>query len=361
MEYQDTLKDMSAEDIVKQQASSIENMKRDVNYIAALLRTQAGRIGETVVMETLARTTGKSLAELEKEFSKFTQGQTEDIKTLRDKFVQQTTELIGSAKSNFNKVSEDNKKTSNQNNQNKPTTPPVVNVQTKVEDSKKDINKGPVDDSGKAIVELNKNINQTTTPTQQTQTNPNLKTNEQKNENNKFLSDFEKTYGSINKDNEKPLTLNFNTEKPLNVNIADESITKLTKNDVKPSLNEPKNVSSDISNNLMGEFEKKYGLINKGNEQNPIVKVNPQSIETQKNIDIEKVISTQNQNNLVNNTNQQKTNTEENKSVATVVHKHVVEMNVSSTGPIVDVLARAMLKDPTIVSQFVERDVREFV
>ncbi len=126
-------------------------------------------------------------------------------------------------------------------------------------------------------------------------------------------------------------------------------------------MNEPKNVSSDISNNLMGEFEKKYGLINKGNEQKPIVKVNPQSIETQKNIDIEKVISTQNQNNLANNTNQQNTNTEENKSVATVVHKHVVEMNVKSTAPIVDVLARAMLKDPTIVSQFVERDVREFV
>ncbi len=359
MEYQDTLKDMSEEDIVKQQASSIENMKRDVNYIAALLRTQAGRIGETVVMETLARTTGMSLAELEKEFSKFTQGQTEDIKTLRDKFVQQTTELIGSAKSGFNKVSEDNKKTPSQNNQNKPT-PPVVNVQTKVEEPKTDINKGPVDDSGKAITELNKNINQNINPTQQTQTNANLKTNEQKNENNKFFSDFEKTYGSINKDNEKPLTLDINRDKPLNVSITDESITKLTKNEVKPLINEPKNVNGNVSNNFLSGFEKTYGSINKGNEQS-IVKVNPQNIETQKNIDLQKAISEQNQkSSLVKNTDEQKSIKEGNESVATVVHKHIIEMKIMPQGPIVDQMARYLYSNPSFVEGLVNPESREF-
>ena len=135
----------------------------------------------------------------------------------------------------------------------------------------------------------------------------------------------------------------------------------MVKKDIKPLLNKQKNISTDLPNSFLSGFEKTYRSINKGNEKS-VVKVSPQSIETQKNIDLKKAISEQNQkSSLVKTTNEQKTGKEDNESTATVVHKHIVEMNVSSTGPIVDVLARAMLKDPTIVSQFIGREVREFV
>lgn len=45
LEYQDELKEKTTEDIARGQATSIENIKRDVNYIAILARNQAGKMG----------------------------------------------------------------------------------------------------------------------------------------------------------------------------------------------------------------------------------------------------------------------------------------------------------------------------
>jgi hypothetical protein len=362
MKYQNELKEMTSEQVVKQQASDIENMKRDVNYIAALLRIQAGRISSAVMMETLAATTGKSMKDLETSFAEWSKNQTGGIKELKDRFLVEVTKQIGTAKDfidNKNKTNNQNQ-TNNQTkedkkNQTVESKPKVENLFLNFDDRSKD----KVPDSNNS--DINK---QNTTPVNKTDDKNKTVFTEPKNVNNSlpnnFLSDFEKTYGSINKDNQKSFTFDINRDKPLDVKIAEESITKLVKKDVKPLLNEPKNVSTNSQNNFLSGFEKTYGSINKGNEQS-VVKVNPQNIETQKNIDLQKAISEQNQKSSLVNNNEQKTNTEENKSVSTVVHKHIVEMNVSSTGPIVDVLARAMLKDPTIVSQFIGRDVREFV
>jgi hypothetical protein len=430
IKYQDQLKVMTDEQIVKQQASDIENMKRDVNYIAALLRIQAGRITNDAMLMGLSATTGQTMKELEKSFAEFSKNQTGPIQEIQDKFMNLVTSELKKGE-DFKNNKDKKSATEDKKNESKQTSP-VVNVNPKENTTKEDPNKGKVilDEAGIVIAseiakKIDENKSKTINPTQPTQTNPNLKTNEQKDENNKFLSDFErglsslnkqqpqpltfdinrenpltvniteesivklkksevnpslgqldkqnfnfsedfysdfeKTYGSINKDNQKSLTFDINRDKPLDVNITEESITKLVKNDIKPLLNEQKNVSTDSPNNFLSGFEKTYGSINKGNEKS-VVKVSPQSIETQKNNDLQKAISEQNQkNSLVRNTDQQKPNIEENESVATVVHKHIVEMNVSSTGPIVDVLARAMLKDPTIVSQFIGRDVREFV
>jgi hypothetical protein len=45
LEYQNELKEKTTEDIARGQASNIENIRRDVNYIALLARNQAGRMG----------------------------------------------------------------------------------------------------------------------------------------------------------------------------------------------------------------------------------------------------------------------------------------------------------------------------
>ena len=353
MKYQDTLKNMSAEDIVKQQASSIENMKRDVNYIAALLRTQAGKIGETVVMETLASTTGKSLAELEKEFANFTKGQTEDIKTLRDKFVQQTTELIGSAKSGLNKTSEDNKTTpskggSSQNQGNTTKTSENGPAAAANDLNKK---KEPVYDSGKSV---NPNVvnNQTQTQTVVPPTPPQAQIPPKKEEEKK---ETEKPI-TVNVDlSKQPVNAKIINENPINTNLSGESIKALD-GQKKSTTTEP----NKTDNKFLGDFESKYGRINEPKDKNPTQTGKVDNASLDKKLVIEKVESSNAQNTLASNNNELN-KTEENKSVATVEHKHIVEMRVTSTGPIVDVLARAMLKDPTIVSQFIERDVREFV
>lgn len=46
MQYQDEFKQLSDNDIVRNQATSIENIKRDANFIAAYLRLQGGRAAE---------------------------------------------------------------------------------------------------------------------------------------------------------------------------------------------------------------------------------------------------------------------------------------------------------------------------
>ncbi len=46
MQYQDEFKQLSENDIVRNQATAIENIKRDVNFVAAYLRLQGGRAAE---------------------------------------------------------------------------------------------------------------------------------------------------------------------------------------------------------------------------------------------------------------------------------------------------------------------------
>jgi hypothetical protein len=46
MQYQDEFKQLSENDIVRNQATAIENIKRDVNFVAAYLRLQGGRTAE---------------------------------------------------------------------------------------------------------------------------------------------------------------------------------------------------------------------------------------------------------------------------------------------------------------------------
>lgn len=51
LKYQEELKEKTPEDIVKGQATNIENIMRDVSYMAALLRTEAGQTGERLAKE----------------------------------------------------------------------------------------------------------------------------------------------------------------------------------------------------------------------------------------------------------------------------------------------------------------------
>lgn len=60
LKYQDEFKQLSDNDIVRNQAQSIENIKRDVNFMAAVLRIQAGRAGQ--VAAEAAGLTGKDFA-----------------------------------------------------------------------------------------------------------------------------------------------------------------------------------------------------------------------------------------------------------------------------------------------------------
>jgi hypothetical protein len=66
LKYQDELKEKTSEDIARGQATSIQNIKRDVNYIALLARNQAGKMGTKlademgvgpIAQEKLAKTT----------------------------------------------------------------------------------------------------------------------------------------------------------------------------------------------------------------------------------------------------------------------------------------------------------------
>jgi hypothetical protein len=72
LRYQDELKAKTPEEIVRGQATSIENMKKDVNFIAALLRVQAGKTG-TMVLEEIGKMTnlsGTGMAEATLDFTK---------------------------------------------------------------------------------------------------------------------------------------------------------------------------------------------------------------------------------------------------------------------------------------------------
>jgi hypothetical protein len=349
MKYQSDLKEMKEEDIVKQQASAIENMKRDVNYIASLLRIQAGRIGETAVMKSLEFLTDRSPEQLEKALAEYVKNQTGDITEIKNNFIKEVQRGYGVAYDLVMGKNKDNQTNEDKKNQKVESKPKVENLYLDFDDRSKD----RVPDSNNS--DINK---QNTTPVNKTD-NKQIVFVDPKNENETSA----KAIASINKDKEnkkeEPLTLSFNNEKPLNVNITDESITKLTKNDVKPLLNEQKNVNTDSPNNFLSVFEKTYGSINKVNEQS-VVKVSPQNIETQKNIDLQKAISEQNQKSSLVNNNEQKTNTEENKSVATVVHKHVIEMKIMPQGPIVDQMARYLYSNPTFVEGLVNPESREF-
>ena len=229
MKYQNELKGMTSEQVVKQQASDIENMKRDVNYIAALLRIQAGRISSAVMMETLAATTGKSMKDLETSFAEWSKNQTGGIQELKDRFLVEVTKQIGTAKDfidNKNKTNTQNQTNNQTNNQTKEdkknqtveSKPKVQNLFLNFDDSSKD----KVPDSNNS--DINK---QNKTSVNKTDNNKQIVFADTKNENDTSA----KAIASINKDKEnkkeEPLTLSFNNEKPLNVNITEESIVKL--------------------------------------------------------------------------------------------------------------------------------------
>ncbi len=64
LEYQDELKEKTTEDIARGQATSIENIKRDVNYLALLARNSAGKVGVQLAEEMgVGPTAQKKLAE----------------------------------------------------------------------------------------------------------------------------------------------------------------------------------------------------------------------------------------------------------------------------------------------------------
>jgi hypothetical protein len=346
---------MSPEQIVKQQATSIENMKRDVNYIAALLRNQAGQAGDKVMMELLSKTTGKSLKELETAFSNWSQNQTGDIKALKEKFVEEVTKSIGTADDYLKKVA--GTKKGDQTKQSQGGTPPKKDSNTKTTDNGPaatviDLNKtkGPVYDGG-TYVNPNSANNQKPVESKVPTTTPNSQIPSKKEEEKK---EPEKPI-TVDVNLPNPLTAKIINENPINTTLSGESIKALEsqKNLTTTEPNKP-------NNKFLGDFESRYGRINEPKDINPTQTGKVDNASLDRKLVIEKVESSNAQSTLASNNNELN-KTEENKSVATVEHKHIVEMRVSSTGPIVDVLARAMLKDPTIVSQFIERDVREFV
>ena len=355
MKYQDDLKKMSAEDIVKQQASSIENMKRDVNYIAALLRIQAGRIGETVVMETLAKTTGKSLADLEESFRDWSRDQTGSIEKLREKFVAEVTKTIGNSDENAKKIlesrknnqkTETNQKSSDNKNQQTatPPTPPVININNK--------NQERYDDG--TLVNPNVVNNQPPTKPTVPATPPQVQTPV-------IPTSTEK------KEPEKPVTVNVNITEPLLAKITNDSPidTKLNGESIKQLSEQNKQLTfnpNTDNNKFLGQFESKLGRgINEPKNETPIQTGKVDNASLNKNVDIQKVdLSNQQNSSSQQNTNSESNQTQEKKSVATVEHKHVIEMRIIPTGPIVDTIARQMLKDPTIVSEFIKTDVRDY-
>lgn len=110
LKYQEDFKNMSPEDVVRQQATSIENMKRDVNYIASLLRIQAGRTGEAVMNAMSEAIVGGSPEKLAEATLNWTKNSNEDIKGMSKSVIATVEEMGKSAKG------------SKTNSQNQPST-----------------------------------------------------------------------------------------------------------------------------------------------------------------------------------------------------------------------------------------------
>jgi hypothetical protein len=351
---QDQLKKMSENEIVRQQATSIENIKRDVNFIAALMRVEAGRLGDDLVTELVKLSSGgKTGEDIAAELNKISTELGGNIRGGRDAVKSYAKEIYNDAKSLIN--GEDKK--GNKTNQTKEGTPPKKDNTTKTTDNgpaaaASDLNKKkePVYDSGKSVNPNSAN-NQKPVESKVPTTPPNSQIPSKKEEEKK---EPEKPI-TVDVNLPNPLTAKIINENPINTTLSGESIKALEsqKNLTTTEPNKP-------NNKFLGDFESRYGRINEPKDINPTQTGKVDNASLDRKLVIEKVESSNAQSTLASNNNELN-KTEENKSVATVEHKHIVEMRVSSTGPIVDVLARAMLKDPTIVSQFIERDVREFV
>ncbi len=83
--YQDELRTKTDEEIIRGQATDIENINRDVSFLAGLARIQAGRLGETVYQETV----GKFVKQGAGQIDQFADGAGDQIdaygKKIRDK------------------------------------------------------------------------------------------------------------------------------------------------------------------------------------------------------------------------------------------------------------------------------------
>lgn len=86
MEFQDDFKELSTEDIVRKQATDIENISRDMNFIAALLRMEFGKTGAKLVDAVgfdPAKIAAQSLSKT-KEYAPSIKGAGEEIRSMMD-------------------------------------------------------------------------------------------------------------------------------------------------------------------------------------------------------------------------------------------------------------------------------------
>lgn len=94
LKYQDEFKKLSDNDVVRNQATSIENIKRDVNFVAAYLRIQGGRAGEAA-----AELAGLDLKEVAKETQQMSRKSTEWLESM-SKFMKDKMNIDINLKSN---------------------------------------------------------------------------------------------------------------------------------------------------------------------------------------------------------------------------------------------------------------------
>ena len=70
LKYQDEFKKMSAEDIIRKQATDIDNIKKDLNFIALLARNRAGALGQRLFEESGASNVLKNAAQTTRTYTK---------------------------------------------------------------------------------------------------------------------------------------------------------------------------------------------------------------------------------------------------------------------------------------------------
>ena len=148
VKYQDDLKKMDADDIARQQVTSVMNLERDANYILALLRVQAGRTVDKLANQVYEKSgmSPEKLAEKTRDYTKNTDG----IRDISNNVSNSVKEAF--AKNNTKKTSD---KTSDTKSQTSPVkeskkTPDVLPVKSRVYD-----NGDPVDVNKKSLVNNN--------------------------------------------------------------------------------------------------------------------------------------------------------------------------------------------------------------
>lgn len=97
LRYQDEFKKLSDSDIVRSQATNVENIKRDVNFLAATVRLQAGK-----AIETAAKLTGFDLADVAKDTKRMGDETVEWVNTMVGAFTKLG--ITGEELANFKKL-----------------------------------------------------------------------------------------------------------------------------------------------------------------------------------------------------------------------------------------------------------------